>query len=288
MKIKLFLIITFLILNATSLIAQDCEGFKTFTIGGWGANCNGQNPGCYRDAFFEFAFPNGLTIGCNENTLLFTSSQAVNNFLPSGSTPRALNEGVLINPGRTYKNVLAAQLVGITLAVYFDEYDEDFSSNAIYLGNLIINEGVFEGMTVYDFLELANSAIGGCITGYSFSELNATATAINENFDGGNTDNGFLTCSDIIYTEKSALINIYPNPVIDDFTIELSFNYPTDITIEMYNMHGQLMRDMQLENINADTTHKYKMDKNFLKAGVYFLKITTNKNSFTKTLTVTQ
>jgi Secretion system C-terminal sorting domain/SprB repeat len=197
MKTKLFLvgILTFFV-GMLSSNAQNCDGFKTFTIGGWGTECNGGNPGCYRDANFDAAFPDGVIIGCGSNTLSLTSSSAVQNFLPSGSTPRALDNGNLVNPGQSYSNVLAAQLVGVTLAVGFDTYDPNFSSNSQSFASLFITQGPFTGMTVGNFLQLANQAIGGCVTGYSFSELNDAATAINENYDNGTTDNGFLNCVD--------------------------------------------------------------------------------------------
>jgi SprB repeat len=136
-----------------------------------------------------------LTIGCGSNTLSLSSTSDVADFLPSGSTPRALNAGNLNNPGQSYSNVLAAQLVGITLAVGFDGYDPNFSTNSINFSDLIINQGSFAGSTVAQFLSIANQAIGGCVTGYSFSDLNETATAINENYDNGTSNNGFLICN---------------------------------------------------------------------------------------------
>jgi hypothetical protein len=175
--------------------AQRCEGFKTITQGGWGTKCHGDNPGCYRDANFDAAFPDGIRIGNETNSITLTSSSAVKNFLPSGTTPRALNSGALIDPGQTYRNVLAGQLVTLTLSIGFDVYDADFGSNPLLLGDLRIRNGTFAGMTVNNFLQIANNAIGGEATGYSYSRLNAAASAINENFDEGTVDNGFLTCN---------------------------------------------------------------------------------------------
>jgi hypothetical protein len=197
MEKKLFLLIAFsFFIGNYNANSQSCnEGFKTFTQGGWGTVCNGGNPGCYRDLNFQVAFPDGLTIGCGNNTLTLTSSLAVEEFLPSGSTPRALDNGSLIDPGATYDNVLAAQLVGVTLAVGFDVYDPNFSSNSNAFSDLIINSGTFSGMTVGTFLQIANQSIGGCNSNYSFSDLNATATAINENYDNGTTNNGYLVCN---------------------------------------------------------------------------------------------
>ena len=49
-------------------------------------------------------------------------------------------------------------------------------------------------MTVNDFLAIANTAIGGGTTGYTYSQINDAATKINENFDNGNQNKGFLGC----------------------------------------------------------------------------------------------
>jgi hypothetical protein len=197
MNKKLFFSIVFtLLLSVFSTVAQNCnEGFKTFTNGGWGTQCNGGNPGCYRDANFAAAFPNGLTIGCGSNTLKLTSSAAVQAFLPSGTSARALDAGSMVDPGGSYRNVLAGQLVAVTLAAGFDAYDPNFSTNTNSFSDLIIANGTFSGMTVSQFLNVANQVIGGCSTEYSFSDVNVAATAINENYDNGTVNNGYLICN---------------------------------------------------------------------------------------------
>ena len=170
-----------------------CQGqFKTFTIGGWGTSCNGNNPGCYRDSNFSQAFPNGLTIGYGSNVLSLTSSLAVQEFLPSGGSP-ALLSGTSINPGSSIKNTLASQLIALTLAVGFDIYDPNFSASTVNFGSLQILSGPYAGMTVSSFLSYANKVIGGNVQG-SLSDVNATATSINENFDNGTVDKQFLNC----------------------------------------------------------------------------------------------
>jgi hypothetical protein len=192
-KLCLSFVLAFL-LGMTNSNAQGCSGqFKTFTIGGWGTACNGNNPGCYRDTNFDAAFPDGITIGCGENTLTFTSSQAVEDFLPSGGTP-ALLSGALDDPAGTINNTLASQVLAVSLAVGFDVYDADFASSTSGFGSLPILSGVHAGMTVADFLAYANQVIGGCTIGVNLSALNATATAINENFDNGTVDQAYLDC----------------------------------------------------------------------------------------------
>ncbi len=174
---------------------QGCSGqFKTFTIGGWGTNCAGNNPGCYRDAHFDAAFPDGVAIGCGNNKLIFDSSAAIAAYLPAGGGPAVLPAGTFTNP-TTSRGVLSSQVLAIALAVGFDNSDPNFSASNSSFAALTIKAGTFQGMSVGDFLTLANNVLGGCSTQYTPAQLNEAATAINENFDNGTVDHGFLNCS---------------------------------------------------------------------------------------------
>ena len=186
-----------LMLGITSAFAQaqGCSGqFKTFTQGGYGTACHGNNPGCYRDANFSAAFPNGLIIGCGNNKLVFTSSAAIQNYLPAGGGPAVLPAGIVTNPSGSY-GVLSSQLIALTLSVGFDANDPNFSASSASLASLTIKSGTFAGMSVAAFLQVANDVIGGCSSQYTPAQLNTVATAINENFDNGTVDNGYLNCS---------------------------------------------------------------------------------------------
>jgi hypothetical protein len=176
-----------------SLSAQDngCDGFRTQTQGGWGASANGNNPGVYRDIHFDQAFPDGLSIGCHYVLELETSAD-VQVFLPSGGTARPL-EGNLLNP-TDYGNVLAGQLVALTLSVGFDNAYPDFSSSSYNLAELVVNNGTFEGYTVAEILEIGNSVLGGCETDFSPSQVNDILSSINENYVDGTTNGGLLDC----------------------------------------------------------------------------------------------
>lgn len=174
---------------------QGCSGqFKTFTIGGWGTNCNGNNPGCYRDANFDAAFPDGIAIGCGDNKLIFDSSAAIAAYLPAGGGPAVLPAGTFTNP-TTSRGVLSSQVLAVALAVGFDNSDPNFSASSTSFASLTIKAGTFQGMSVGDFLTLANNVLGGCSNQYSPSQINEAATAINENFDNGTVDNGYLNCN---------------------------------------------------------------------------------------------
>lgn len=171
--------------------------FRTQTQGGWGAEPSGNNQGTYLYAHFANAFPDGLTIGCN-NTLTLTAPEAITAFLPSGTTPVALPAGQMVNPGEAYQNVLAGQLVAATLNMGFDLYYEDFGTATQWMGDLTIESGTFSGMTMSQLMVIANQVIGGCNNDYSFPQVNEALTSFNQNYDNGTVNNNFLECDEEI------------------------------------------------------------------------------------------
>jgi len=180
--------------------AASCE-FRTQTQGGWGAVPNGNNPGVYLHANFAGAFPSGLVVGCNY-TLTLSSAQAVTDFLPSGSVPSALTAN-LVDPAGGYNNVLAGQVVALSLSIGFDNYDAAFSTSPASLGDLEIASGDFAGFTVQELLDEANSFLGGCASAYTASQLNDALTAVNENFVDGTQNNGYVLCPEASTLEVS-------------------------------------------------------------------------------------
>jgi len=205
----------------------NCTPGKTFTIGGWGADPQGNNPGVYLQANFAGAFPSGLTVGNTSGNynVHFTSAQAITDYLPAGGPSKKLTTNYT-NPATTdLKNTLVSQLIGVTLAVGFDNYDPNFSPSGTTLGNMVINSGPFTGWTVNQFLAAANAALGGAASPYTLDQFTATATAINENYDGGTVNNGFLVCPSTLQTSRAIPVtdisnnsvtdnslNVYPNP----------------------------------------------------------------------------
>jgi hypothetical protein len=166
--------------------------FRTQTQGGWGAVPQGNNPGAYLLANFTTAFPAGVLVGCNTYTLLLTSAQNVANFLPEGGTPAPLNQSYT-NP-TTINNVLAGQVVALTISVGFDNAIPNFSNSNTPLGNLVIASGVFQGFTINQLLAQANLVLGGCNSIYSAAQINAAVTLVNENFDNGTIAGSYITC----------------------------------------------------------------------------------------------
>ncbi|WP_333667244.1 T9SS type A sorting domain-containing protein, partial [Flavobacterium sp.] len=278
-----------------------CTGFTTITQGGYGATCNGNNWGCYLSNNFVAAFPMGLKVGSGSNFLRFSSAAAIHNFLPSGTTPRALNAGTLVNPtSSTYSNVLAGQAVALTLSLGFDN-NANFSPSTTALGSLVISSGTFAGMTVSQVLAVANTILGGGASPYTAAQVNDALDRINRNYDNGTSNLGYLACpcevktaskakqianADSTSNEFRGSVVVYPNPVKENATIEFDLENDSNVSITIYNMNGQLINTVYSGNALAGEKYIVNLNASGMKTGVYILKLNTDTTVYTKSLII--
>jgi hypothetical protein len=188
--------------SSSTVIAPPCGQMRTQTQGGWGAEPAGNNSGTYLHANFQAAFDEGLTVGCYPNNyyIKLTSAQAVTNLLPTGGKAAALTSSA-VDPA-SLKNVLVGQLVALKLSVTFDAWDANFGESPVALGDMIIGSGTFKDYTVSQFLAVAEQVLGGCSSEFTPQQVNDAAASINENFDNGSTNKGFLVCPEDDGTEN--------------------------------------------------------------------------------------
>lgn len=166
------------------------KSLLTYTQGGWGSTPRGNNPGAFLTKNFSSVYPYGFVgIGSTSRYLVFTSAAAVSNFLPQGGTPGVLT-GSATNPSSSKAGVLAGQVLALQLNVDFSNSGRTSAG----LGAKKAGSGPLAGKTVKEILALGNSVIsGGALpSGLTLSKLNEVLTAINENYDNGNTNDGYL------------------------------------------------------------------------------------------------
>jgi hypothetical protein len=143
-------------------------------------------------ANFDAAFPGGVTVGCAGGfTMVMNSAAAIQAYLPSGSTAEALTQNWVDDGPET---VLGGQLLTLALSIGFDLYDPDFGAGSQHLEDMVIVSGDFAGKTVGEFFAIANDVFGGCSTDYTPQQINDVADAINNNYDNGTEDDGYLQC----------------------------------------------------------------------------------------------
>lgn len=258
-------------------------GGRTQTQGGWGAVPNGYNPGTYLHAHFVAAFPTGLTIGCTK-TFKLTSAQAVTDFLPSGSTAKALSKSMIDSVA--YKNVFAGQLVTATLSVGFDYENANFSPASITLDNQIIQAGPFAGKTVGFLISEANKKIGGCASVYSFSQLNDALDSVNNNYDDGTVNKGYLGCTvkakmaNAVVSENGLSFNVYPNPFSSIANLEFTSAKDSYVTVELFDLTGRMVKSLYAGDTKQDDSKSIVISADELRNGIYLLKIKSDNDVY--------
>ncbi|MBN2638821.1 MAG: LruC domain-containing protein [Bacteroidales bacterium] len=184
--------------KSAAVVSCDLSGEISFSQGGWSSKAHGDNPGSIRDAHFDELFPNGLVMGDPDHyTITLTSSSAVKNFLPGGSTSKVLTNSYTNISSKTNKNVSGnwgGQIVAAILNVAYSK--AGYLGTGPNLGDLVFTNGAFQGMTVNDFMVIANKAIGGGgLSGYSIEDIQNAAELVDINFDSGTTNEGYFTCA---------------------------------------------------------------------------------------------
>ena len=171
-------------------------GLTTYTQGGWGAKPSGNNPGALLAARFTGVYgATGVKIGNQGSpySLTFTAAANVEDFLPGGGTASKLTASA-INPFNSSAGVFAGQVLALQISY-------DFSNAGVTtfgLATKCVTSGPLAGKTVQYVLDLANKVIGGntallAANGLSsISVLNDIITRINENYDGGKINKGYL------------------------------------------------------------------------------------------------
>jgi hypothetical protein len=160
----------------------------------WGGDPSVDPAAAYMSANFAAAFPNGLTVGVTGGfTARFTSAAAITAFLPQNGTPGSLGRN-WVNP-ILIGNPLAGGAVALTLNVVFDAYDPDFASGVPAIGELVVADpsSPCYGMTVNDVLLAANQILAGQTNLFTAQEINDAVLRINQNFQDGTVDLGFLS-----------------------------------------------------------------------------------------------
>jgi hypothetical protein len=266
-----------------------CTGIRAESQGSWGAVSNGYDPAAYMNSNFAAAFPAStyLTIGCGTRLMRLSSASAVAAFLPTYGNVAVLPSGTLTNPGTSYSNTLAGELVALKLSIRFDELNAAFSPASALLKNMVIASGTFAGWTVQQLVNQADQAIGGCSSAYGINTLNAALMTINLNYFQGSSGNGYLVCpvsgmqvevpveedADILL-EDALEVTVFPNPVMDAATMVLTgLSENEALSVTLMSLDGRMVSTVQENMVTEATELRLPLSVHGLAPGVYLYQV---------------
>jgi hypothetical protein len=288
--------------SITLPVQVNCTGIRAESQGTWGANSNGYDPAAYMNSNFAAAFPapNHLTIGCGSRLLRLSTAAAVGAFLPSYGSVAMLPTGTLANPGTSYSNNLAAELVALKLSMRFDEVDASFSPSTAMLKDMVISSGTFAGWTVQQLVTAADAAIGGCSSTYTLNTLNSALININYNYYQGSAGNGFLVCpssgsmipvqqgdaSPELTAEEALELLVHPNPTTGPFTLRLSGTHAGEaFSVRLLTLDGREVAPLAGGADAPDGLVEYRCER-VLAAGMYMVHVQQGLRSVVQRLIV--
>lgn len=81
---------------------------------------------------------------------------------------------------------------------------------------------------------------------------------------------------------SQSLFNVYPIPFDQEVTVEYSFDYDTDVTLEIYDAKGSLISNIENKNYARKSQHYEKIDLSRVNTQLLIVMIKTNRNIETK------
>ena len=121
--------------------------------------------------------------------------------------------------------------------------------------------------------------------------------AVNRNYDNGTVNLGYLACpctvskmasNDDIIAQVKAEVTVYPNPVKGNSTLVFTLNYDSKVKVVIYNMNGQIVNEVYEGNVNGEVKNAININATGMKSGVYIVKLTTDRETVTKSLLITE
>ena len=277
--------------SCVSTVAS-CDPLLTYTQSSYGSESTTAAK-TYLINNFSTAFPNGLTIGTSSKKIVFNTAAALIAFLPCTEDGGSIPSGTLTNPTlSTYNSKTAGELVAAILNVTFDDVNANFASPSHKLKNMYCNVSPYKGKTVEEVIQIASAMMGG--TNYSsdnrdkmrsvLKKLNAfysTSTSSVDNTDflcekpssSGSSDGHGDRAA---VSTTSSDFNVYPNPAVNNFTVNFSSTVATVGTLKLYNLAGQLISEEMINVTEGANYYEVELASKSINANMIVVEVKYN------------
>ena len=158
----------------------------------------------------------------------------------------------------------------------YHERNLEFVMNDILLPDSNTNEPKSHGFVRYRIKPKATVAVGDSIQNFAaiyfdFNSPVITNTAVTH----------IILPTGLATTHQNSPPAIFPNPVKDIITVQLNHSIRQNITIKLFDIYGQKIRELYSENIEVGKWSK-SFDLSDLSQGVYFMQINNEAGSTVK------
>ncbi|MEO2062210.1 MAG: T9SS type A sorting domain-containing protein [Christiangramia sp.] len=103
---------------------------------------------------------------------------------------------------------------------------------------------------------------------------------------GGKTQEDLAKASpeniESLEVSREPKFDAYPVPFRDNLNIGYKFDYTSDVTIQIFNMNGQLLKTYQEKNVNASDVSQLHIDFERRSSAVYIVRMITDREVFTR------
>ncbi len=119
----------------------------------------------------------------------FTTGSHLGDFLPASGASGPLNTN-LENPTTTSAGIFAGEVAGLKLNIDFSAAGLLPGTSGLHFGDLVLTgmtgaDSGLNGLTVSQFLNLNDMALGGADTGFTITDLESELAQLNNAFDDG-------------------------------------------------------------------------------------------------------
>ena len=233
----------------------------------WNLGGNGNSNGCFRWDYYS-------TAAGESSSLIFEDIDLSSKTGTSLSFTYAYAQ-YIAEPDQL--TILASNDCGATWTELFDKSGADLATvaplgNARFYPNVndwqdeTVDMSMFDGESDVIIKVLGTSAYGNSLY---LDDMKTSSVTSTEN------------------VELETSLNVYPNPTVDNFTIEFELANSEKLNINLVNAIGQTVRPIENRNFNGGK-HLINVNASDLAAGTYFVTIRNQAGVTTKTITVTK
>lgn len=209
------------------------------------------------------------------------------------TTPQNTGNGHMQGKVKIYTNtgnkLVGEPVPGAEITLEQEPDDDPIANCATDTSGLYVLTGIPEGSYTF-YVDVPGFPMIQTYSGVTVSQTDTLFTDLNFYVDTTDATSGIYTESITKITKFETpdfSVEFYPNPVKNDFNIEYNLTNQSNVSINIIDITGKVNKTLLTNNFQEGKhTCNFGKDKFGLKAGIYFLKLTIDKNIYLKKIVI--